>query len=312
MSMQWHTYITIHEWARRLRGKRSVPDINTFYRLAQERLVAEYSRRAGNPPTAPSLEGMHAEDAERIVAECQWHAMKRPYYNIWPAIADAFITTRLDLPCEFVIPILAKMPDAICIRFGVGQEASVPGGSSVRDILATKTYVEGKPGIAVWSNFGEIDPRDGVPVYDYSRLSLDAKTVSEAFDSLPSTLTENEDAACKASLSVFMCLTMLNDDPEFVTPVVLKRDRLKYRETLDPKYVTKAIRRGEHGWDVGAHVAASPHFRRPHFAIRWTGKGGAVPKLRPVKGCIVRRDRIADVPTGYLDQRGDVDKEAHA
>ena len=46
----------------------------------------------------------------------------------------------------------------------------------------------------------------------------------------------------------------------------------------------------------------SPHMRVPHFAIRWTGKGRTKPKLVPVKGSLVNREKILPIPTGYLDK----------
>ena len=55
-------------------------------------------------------------------------------------------------------------------------------------------------------------------------------------------------------------------------------------------------------------MECAPHFRRPHFAIRWTGKGGAVPRMVPVKGSVVKRQLATDVPTGYMDDDKDVDR----
>jgi hypothetical protein len=33
--------------------------------------------------------------------------------------------------------------------------------------------------------------------------------------------------------------------------------------------------------------------------VRWTGKGGEIPKLVPVKGAIINKKLMTTVPTGY-------------
>ncbi len=43
-------------------------------------------------------------------------------------------------------------------------------------------------------------------------------------------------------------------------------------------------------------------------ALRWTGPGGTVPRIRPVKGAIVRLHTLKKVPTGRLDEE-DADRE---
>jgi len=70
-------------------------------------------------------------------------------------------------------------------------------------------------------------------------------------------------------------------------------------EELRKRLVAKAQRRGKVGWNVGRQIEVTPHVRRPHFAIRWTERGRAVPKLVPVKGSVVHRQLAEKVPTGF-------------
>ena len=68
-------------------------------------------------------------------------------------------------------------------------------------------------------------------------------------------------------------LCLLENDPSIISPDVLSKDRVKFEQTGDQKFVDKAHRRGKVGWDVGRHIEVSPHYRRPHMALVWTGSG---------------------------------------
>lgn len=116
-------------------------------------------------------------------------------------------------------------------------------------------------------------------------------------------LTDNEIDVLEASWKVFLCTAMINDNPDFAARVVLRRHQEEYEKTGDRKFVLLAREKGIVGWDIGSKVVVSPHYRNAHFGIRWTGKDRAVPKLVPIKGCIVKKSKITDVPTGYEEQK---------
>ena len=103
------------------------------------------------------------------------------------------------------------------------------------------------------------------------------------------------------SFRLAMGICLLGNDSEFIQPEVLTADQIKFGTSRDMKLVEKAKKRGKYGWTVGRDIECLPHIRRPHFAVRWTGKGGAVPKVVPVKGSVVKRKSMTDVPTGYMD-----------
>jgi hypothetical protein len=39
----------------------------------------------------------------------------------------------------------------------------------------------------------------------------------------------------------------------------------------------------------------------PHFGLRWTGEGRKIPKIVPIKGSVINKKLVAEVPTGYED-----------
>ena len=100
--------------------------------------------------------------------------------------------------------------------------------------------------------------------------------------------------------SVALGICLLACDSEFVKPILLKRDRAK-ELTVEQRLlaIKRARSRGNFGFEFGVDMRISPHFRRPHFALRWTGKGKETPRLVPVKGCVVNRSELEKVPTGY-------------
>jgi hypothetical protein len=103
---------------------------------------------------------------------------------------------------------------------------------------------------------------------------------------------------------------LLDQDPDLIEPDVLADDRRRYEETRDAALVARAVRRGKRGWNIGAHLDVSPHWRRPHFALRWTGPGGAVPRVVPVKGAVVRLHSLKQVPSGRIaDEDGEAEGE---
>ena len=94
-------------------------------------------------------------------------------------------------------------------------------------------------------------------------------------------------------------LCLLENDPEIISPDVLSKDRDKFDQTGDARYVEKAHRRGKVGWNVGRHIEVAPHYRRPHMALVWTGTGRAIPKIVPRKGSVVHRELVEKVPSGF-------------
>ena len=68
--------------------------------------------------------------------------------------------------------------------------------------------------------------------------------------------------------------------------------------------IARAKRKGKFGFSIGKKYETMPHFRRPHFALRHTGKGGSIPKIVPAKSSIVHKSVLTRVPTGRYDEHG--------
>lgn len=106
------------------------------------------------------------------------------------------------------------------------------------------------------------------------------------------------------ALKAALTLHILADDPSIITPDVLSKDRERYDSETDEAWKQRAVerarRRGIVGWNLGADYEVCPHYRRPHLGLRYTGKGKSVPRIVPIKGSVVHRSRLTEVPTGYL------------
>jgi len=48
---------------------------------------------------------------------------------------------------------------------------------------------------------------------------------------------------------------------------VLSKDRAKFQQTGDEKYIDKARRRGKIDWNAGRQMEVDPHYRRPHMLL---------------------------------------------
>jgi hypothetical protein len=98
----------------------------------------------------------------------------------------------------------------------------------------------------------------------------------------------------------------LEDDPDLIEPQVLAKDKKKFEdgdETLKQKLIARAKNRGCVGWDIGKNIQSTPHYRRPHPCLVWTGPGRKIPKIVMRKGGIVHMGKVTDMPTGYAGSK---------
>jgi hypothetical protein len=94
-------------------------------------------------------------------------------------------------------------------------------------------------------------------------------------------------------------LCLLENDPSVIEPDVLSKDRDKFEASGDAKYVDTSRQLGKIGWNVGWRIEVAPHYRRPHMALVWTGRGRAVPRVVPRRGSVVHRELVEKVPSGF-------------
>jgi len=220
----------------------------------------------------------------------------RPYFNVYPVVASALLRTRIDIPAEAI----ARSTWGISICFAQGYEL-MPQSLRIRSILAATIAENNRKSAGITVEY--ID-KQGVACH-ISGAVLDDQQVGHmlpesAHDPLSDETYDIRDAF-SACWSLAIGTRLLADDPDFCEPILLAKD---HNRDLTPEQREKAIQRaikrtGKRGFTIGRDWVASPHIRRPHFAIRWTGKGRSVPRLVPVKGSIVRRSELLKIPTGY-------------
>jgi hypothetical protein len=254
---------------------------------------------------------------ERLQTERAWWADNRPYYNVWPVAVNALTRLRLDaVDCSLI-----KLPlPALLLRFAVGHEVPLCNGQKLRCALTGRLdFGDGREGLIILLDVGkreDLGGSEGALLHARSFMLRPGMSLEEALASPLDLAHDDHDEATadevfRPAIRLICTLCLLDQDANLIEPDVLADDRRRHQETSDPALVAKAIRRGKRGWNVGAHLDASPHWRRPHFALRWTGAGRSVPKIVPVKGAIVKLHALRDLPTGRLDSERVEQHKAH-
>jgi hypothetical protein len=237
--------------------------------------------------------------------ERDWEQARRPYYSVWPSIVP--MLTRLNLALDSGL-IQLPMP-ALCIRLPKQQNPMTfewQGRSHEIRCMLMGDMGEGQA-ISILTDVGEVmnNGMFDVPIYTYRNFPRRAGlTVEASLAGLGRGVTADLGVRIPDDLltdCVRLCcsLCLLENDPSVIEPDVLSKDRAKFESSGDQRYVDKAHRRGKVGWNVGRHIEVAPHYRRPHMALVWTGRGRAVPKVVPRRGSVVHREKVEKVPSGF-------------
>jgi hypothetical protein len=265
-------------------------DLKVFHDTAMSDVVAQ------GDPIGP----------KQIDAEYHWLQDSRPYYHLYPGILGPLLNLSLDLDTGAIRP--PRRALSVCLpkdhrhprlTFEQGQVRSIlMARGSAR--FSQKTY----DAINLFIDVGE--KIAGHPIHTFrSFRTSEGCTLQGELDALPDHPSANFGTVIPRPLIadvVRLCATLclLADDPEIIEADVLSKDRPKYLATRDEKYVEKAHRRGKVGWLVGRDLEKSPHYRRGHFALFWTGSGRQVPTVGWRKGTVVHREQVVKVPTGEM------------
>lgn len=218
-------------------------------------------------------------ESARLLAELEWKRLGRPYYNIWPSMVKPLTTCSLKgvLGKHIELPLTAlviRLPD--------------PQGTMLYMKDANITFVWLlETGLPLLTMFSDDSPMDGD---SKSTLIVDDTTAQVRREKM------------RRVLAIVAGVALLSHNKDIIEPIVLNADTHRYKQTHDVSLIEKAKRKGTFGFDVGRHVETAPGFRQAHFAIRWKGKGRTRRELVPVKGCMVHRKLVTEVPTGYLDK----------
>ncbi len=294
--MQFYEYKTFYEIARYSPVRERSANVYDFYKHVLKGIEKDYSTDS----LAIKIPGM---------LEMIWYAMKRPYYKVWPGVTDALL--RVNLKC-LLQDLRLPMPDALLVRFAVGQEPVV-AQSKIKTVLVGR--LESKDVRSGLVCGCEIVNLQGTPSERFMVVPQSDKTIEEQFTSHSyfagdESVDQGVDVEMKirgAVARIAISVLLMRGDPTFVKPDVLAADRTAYYWAKEPekeRLVEKAKAKGIVGFNIGEDYEAIPHIRRPHLGLRWTGKGKEVPKIVPIKGSLVHRDKLTKVPTGHLTPEG--------
>lgn len=223
--------------------------------------------------------------------ERTWVSQKRPFYRVWPKILPMLLKLSLSMiPSSSV-----RLPEGIDSLL-----VQLPHGNDItHTILVGHVQTSKGPGVMIGSQDGKLS--GGVPLIDMWLFQNDDTPISEVVANLKQAapLQASEEVRDKV-LSLVTTLCLLEDNPDLISPVLLASDAGK---PVTDQLISKARRRGRVGWDVGSSIEVAPHFRRPHPAIMWTGAGRTTPKVVLRSGSVVHRNKVTNIPEGYLDER---------
>jgi hypothetical protein len=226
-----------------------------------------------------------------------------PFFNVYPKVLEAVCKTSLRVNPSTIEKSVIHELKAICIKMPVGtfndgfNSIILCLSESADRVKYSKNGFDDIVGTGWSSSISVIAVGDTGGFIMSSRMDKCFEDVSI-----------NHDADLKGEAAIFLRIAlgvmMLAADPDMLKPVLLKADEGK--TTPIEERIARAKNRGVYGFTIGEEIERCPHFRRPHFAIRWTGKGAEIPKLVPVKGAIVGKKEMTTVPTGFEGEQDEL------
>jgi len=317
--VKFNEYPTIYQYVARRRHDVKKAGPVAFYQYMRSQLPDETAKN-------------------HTAAEQNWYADKRPYYNVYPRVIEAFL--RLDLTKVPVTSVSFPM-DALALRLPeksrVGQFSYQDSSYWLRSILVTKfdsidpqsrKLLPGEKTYLIFFDVGEkgylgdnlsVEVDDKSPIVTWRRFPIIAgETIEDCLQRSdkdhPSASTGvpiPKDIVGKVLQLVSAC-GLLEKDSDVLIPDILKQDRRRFDpRNPDVHLIERAHKRGKVGWNVGEDLErgeVSPHFRAAHAALYHIGPGRkkTVIRFRTGKGggpIIVHREKITKVPTGKLDEK---------
>jgi hypothetical protein len=314
-AMQFHDYINLRNATARFSSDEKAEKWAASYTPDEFRtLVADRARMAAEQLQIDFWDDNflhHLGEHLAAIAEIEWVECERPFYNMWPVVSELASSVKLDLPVAFVeIPF-----NSLVLRFAKGHEPGIktamiwwqkePAGNGQVWVFG---YPLKTPEQRVFVRFVYDEPDTPVETWLEELHAQDCATGEDRHEF--SIIAEH-----MIRLTVFVGL--LANDRDFITPIVLAKDRAKYELTDDEDVrqaiERRAVRRLGRGFDVGKALELekeqSPHWRNPHLALFWTGKGRLKPIIKMRRGAIIHRVSMAEVPTGYLGPETSKDAE---
>lgn len=292
--MQWHDYTPAYKGLAAARRFKGTP-----------KECAEYLAAVLFKNTRGTDRDRTQNTRVQLRQEAAWTADDRPYYDLYPSVAGAF--TKLDLEKVKCEQLRLPLP-VLMIRMPVGKELQLTDRTVLHSALIAESHSD-NPNERAW-----LLSIETAATMEINGVTMPMHTVVGCRmpdgDAMTKHLAQGQyrwgeikeidfEAATKV-FKIIATLCMLGGDPDLIQPEPLAADLEKYEASHNPALIEKAARRGKRAWSVGKHIEVAPGYRNPHFAIRWMEKGRTVPRVRPIKGCLVRRKEIQEVPTDWL------------
>lgn len=263
--------------------------------------------------------GVASLSARHALFDERWTNLGKPYYDVYPSVIPMLTSLNLDIPGNQITP-PHGLKDLV-LRFPECDHQLQSGPVKIRTLflsfqgcskaVGSKEYGNG---LVVGLDFGERDETCQIPMFTMRVFPIDERSLEETMKSLRDFTDECDGIKVPTELiddCVRVCLTvcLLGNNQELVQPQILSKDLAKWGDADEEKrkaLIEKAKRRGKFAFSLGADLEKSnseksPHYRRPHLTIVWTGHGRTTLKTVMRKGALVHRDKINQVPTGYLD-----------
>lgn len=236
--MDFYNFVTVREACKRARA---IDDPDEFYRVA---FADAAMMRSG-------------QFFGQLRNEQDWEAARRPYYNVWPSIVPMLTRLNLDLDSGLI-----KLPmPALCVRLPKEKNPLTFewNGQKVQIHCILMGEINEGRGLSILIDVGEV-MGDGktfaVPIYTYRNFRRQpGLTVEEALAELESDELAELGVQVPEELTtdcVRLCcsLCLLENDPTVIEPDVLSKDRGRFEQTGDRKYVEKrtAVARSAGTW----------------------------------------------------------------
>lgn len=257
-------------------------------------MSAKFKRKFSRDNVAEAIRTTRQITGKQVVCmESLWMEKRRPFFNVHAPILRSLVKTPLSIKPNVIPRSIVHELGVMCIKFPIGYDEFTIRHFFVGVVdAAVIGYEERELSRQVAIAFHTSD------ACFCSHIPMD-KTFADFPNSYGATMTNGEDLLMKKLSRIAIGTMLLAADPAFIKPIILRKDTGK-NEDIE-SLAERAKKRGVFGFEIGADMETSPHFRRPHFGIRWTGRGGKIPKLVPIKGSVIHKDMLR-VPTGYLDE----------
>jgi hypothetical protein len=285
------TWKDLKEWERQLLKTKGLDKVVKDYKLLYQQEITVSAKANERLATA------------RLSGELIWYTLKRPYFNVYPAVE-----TKLDKVSENI-----ELKD-VSLPFPVLEIRTFSSTMLLCDTKTHFVFTIDNPNNNTYEEMmvlknGTLGQLQEFSDYEIEDSVFTVKSETHRKRDLQKIFNKHLRLACG------VCL--LSKDPAIIRPVILNQH---YREDLTPEqiedYAKRATSRtGRIGFEVGKELERtknSAHYRNGCFAIYHVSKNHekypphAVSDRAPViiwrSGTVVNRDYVPPIPTGYKDK----------